>query len=269
MMTSSEFFGSAIGIRVLFQPVGELCGGRWPAEVFLEGVEIDRETPVAPAGVALDGVGDLVPLGEAREVVDDPRRVRAEIMRAVGVDRARPAASMRSWAFPPRWSRRSTTTHFQPAADEPLGDDQSGEAGADDQEVGGGVGFQGAGSNGVAVTLPPLVDLSAAERNHGWGIRRWMDGHRGGVIRASTTAASIQSEMPAIGVTRSRGKSCGFQGVGRRGRRMENRSMSTAWGLPRNSSRIFTRSAAGATETMVPACLGAGRGRFPPRRRFR
>ena len=52
-----------------------------------------------------------------------------------------------------------------------LGDHQSGEARADDQEVGGFVGFQWAAE---WITLPPLVDLSGVERNLGEGSGWWM-----------------------------------------------------------------------------------------------
>ena len=57
---------------------------------------------------------------------------------------------------------------FPTGGGEAFGDHQAGKARADDQEVGGGVSLQGAGHSGIGPsTLPPLVDLSARERNLG------------------------------------------------------------------------------------------------------
>ena len=108
-----------------------------------------------------------MPGGETREIIDDPRRVRPEIVRTVGVDQdacridavmgvaAKVGAAVYDRAFP---SGRSQA----------LGDHEAGEAGADDQEVGGGVSLQGAGNCGFyPATLPPLVDRSGRKRNLG------------------------------------------------------------------------------------------------------
>ena len=47
-----------------FEPRAELFRAGRSAEVFFEGVQIDRETPVAAVGMAFEGVVDRVPFGE-------------------------------------------------------------------------------------------------------------------------------------------------------------------------------------------------------------
>lgn len=75
-------YGDALGGK----PRLELLAGTFPAEVLLEGVEVDREFPIAPIGVAENPVLDRMPLGELREILNDAGSIGAEIVGAVFVD---------------------------------------------------------------------------------------------------------------------------------------------------------------------------------------
>jgi hypothetical protein len=68
-------------------PFGELrfhlfAGGR-PADQLLESVEINRELPEPAIAPGQDFVFDCAPLGELAQIIDDSRRIGAEIMRTI------------------------------------------------------------------------------------------------------------------------------------------------------------------------------------------
>ena len=61
-------------------------GGGGTSDELLKGVEIDRELPVTAFGPGEDPVFDRMPFGKLAEVIADAIRVRAEVVRSVGVD---------------------------------------------------------------------------------------------------------------------------------------------------------------------------------------
>ena len=73
------FDGDALGGK----PCLKLIAGALAAKELLEGVEVDREVPVAPVGVAEDLVVDGMPLGELREILDDARGICPEVVRTI------------------------------------------------------------------------------------------------------------------------------------------------------------------------------------------
>ena len=70
----------------LLQPGFEFLRGALPAQELLEGVEIDREVPVSAIRVTEDAIINLMPLGEAGEVLPDAWGIRPKIVRTVFVN---------------------------------------------------------------------------------------------------------------------------------------------------------------------------------------
>ena len=82
-----------LGIRGIFdwnsllrEPGFHLLGRRCAADELLEGVEIDGKVPIPTLSVREDFVIHCMPFRELREIFANPRRIRPEIMRPVGVN---------------------------------------------------------------------------------------------------------------------------------------------------------------------------------------
>lgn len=133
-----DFFGiGGIGDDVAFfgEPGFHFGAGGGAAEDLLEGVEVDWEVVVAAVGVGEDAVVDGVPLGELGKVVADFRGVGAEVVGAVGVDEDAGCVGVVEGVAADVGAFVDDEAATPELGAEAFGEDEAGEAGADDEVV--------------------------------------------------------------------------------------------------------------------------------------
>ena len=128
---SARRWGRAIAASVA--AISSLVEGR-PSDL-LEGVEVDGELPVAAIGPREDFVFDRVPFGELAEVLADAVGIRAEIMRAVGVEEDAGGIVMIVGVAGDVVAAIDDQAACAALAGEPLGEHRPGEARADDEVI--------------------------------------------------------------------------------------------------------------------------------------
>ena len=133
-----DFFGvggAGDGEAFFGEPGFHLGGGGGAAEDLLEGVEVDGEVVVAAVGVGEDFVVDGVPVGELAEVFADFRGVCAEVVGAVGVDEDAGGVGVVVGVAADVGAFVDDEAGAPELGAEAFGEDEAGEAGADDEVV--------------------------------------------------------------------------------------------------------------------------------------